>query len=394
MDIWYFYLAPGVTLNDEDSAPAIHIRETIRALRTQGHEVRPCLYEDTINQVESTVRRTSQRFSQENSVFRAVKPLLRDIYELYQNVRDTRSLAAIFRENSIDMVYERLVNNKSAVSACTCQQDIPFIVESNAPVEERKKYWGAPLCFATSRLEKTVLQRADAVIVVSSPLKKHYERMGIDARKIFVLPNGVNEERFSPESVSRNIRAELGLDDKVVVGFVGHIFAYHGIELFLLLARTNLKSRSHFHFLIVGGGQGRDELCSMLNREGLESQFTFIDPVPNVEVPNYLVAMDICLLPRFMWYGSPMKIFEYGVMGKVIVAPDQENIRDVLTHGETALLFKPEDTSALIRAIQELAKDEPLRARLGIAARKHILANHTWTKNAERILEIYRQVTS
>ena len=89
-----------------------------------------------------------------------------------------------------------------------------------------------------------------------------------------------------------------------------------------------------------------------------------------------------------------MKILEYGVMGKAVVAPDLENIREVLSHGETALLFELDNISALAQAIQQLVRDFQLRTQLGDSLRKHILANHTWTRNAERILEIYHQITA
>jgi glycosyltransferase involved in cell wall biosynthesis len=392
LNIWYFYLDPNTSLSDPGNAPAIHIKETIQALRQQGHQVKSFLHEDLPSQGENALRRTSREFSLNHAAFRAIKPLLRDLYELYQNLQETRSLENAFRGQLPNLVYERLAHNKSAVSTCAHRHDIPLIVENNAPVDEKKQYWGAPLDFATRSLEKTVLQRADAIAVVSSPLKKHYERLGIDARKIFVLSNGVNEENFSLDKVSLNIRSKLGLEEKLIIGFVGTIAPYHGVELFLSIARAKLSSTAPLHFLIVGAGHGRDELSEAVKQAHLDGQFTFINPVPNAQVPNYLAAMDICLLPRFMWYGSPMKIFEYGIMGKVIVAPNQENIRDVLTHGETALLFEPGNTDALILTIQELCKDDALRIRLGIAARKHILANHTWTKNAERILEIYHQI--
>ncbi|MCJ7658106.1 MAG: glycosyltransferase, partial [Anaerolineales bacterium] len=193
-----------------------------------------------------------------------------------------------------------------------------------------------------------------------------------------------------------DVRSELGLDDKVIVGFVGTIVFYHGIELFSTLARNCRSSGDDVHFMIVGAdqvyGQGIDQLRSTLDREQLSNMFTFTGPIPNTEVPNYIAAMDICLLPRFMWYGSPMKIFEYAAMRKAIVAPDQENIRDVLTHGETAILVEPENPDKLVQAVQELVRDERLRDQLGKAARERILSRHTWNKNAERILEIYQQI--
>ena len=388
---------PGPTSSNNVDATSIQIMETVRALRAQGHRVQKFLYGDAVRKTERILRQTARKTSQKNRLFRTIKPLLRDIYELYRDKQDIHFVEPIFRDNNIDLIYERLTQNNSTVSVCAQRYQIPLIVQNDAPVEDdRRKYWGAPLYSFTKRLEETILKRANAVTVVSTPLKKYYERMGIDAQKIHVLPNGVNQENFSPENASRDMRAELGLDDKVIVGFVGNIFVYHGIELFETLARNCLSSGDDIHFMIVGGdqvsSQGINQLHSTLDREQLSNMFTFTGPIPNTEVPNYIAAMDICILPRFMWYGSPMKIFEYAVMGKAIVAPDQENIRDVLTHGETAILVESENPATLVQAVQELVRDERLRDQLGNAARKHILSRHTWAKNAERILEIYQQI--
>ncbi len=366
--------------------------ETIHALQAQNHQVRYFLYGDVINQTEGLVRQSSRTLTSKRLLPRGVKLFLRDIYELYRNIRDKSLIEPIFRDNSIDMVYERLFYSKTTVSACARKYQIPLIVESNAPAEEKKEYWGAPLDFITKNFEKRILQRADAVTVVSTPLKRHYERRGVPSNKIFVLPNGVNEKCFSPEKVSRDIRTELGFGSQVVLGFVGNVQAYHGIELFLPLARAFDSSKHNVHFLIIGSGHGK--LRSMLACENLDGLFTLIDPVSNSEIPNYLAAMDICILPHFMWYGSPMKIFEYGAMGKAIIAPNLENIREVLVHAETALLFEPGNMSALTRAVQELVSDEHLRNQLGSAVQRCILANYTWTRNAERIIEIYNQVVS
>jgi glycosyltransferase involved in cell wall biosynthesis len=393
MNIKYFHMDMRAMSNNSTEARTIHIMETVGALRSLGHQV-DCFLGGEINMGERSLRQRSQEVSQKNRLYRLVKPLLRDLYELYQNTRNMNFVKSILSENNIDFVYERWAENQSGVSAYTQKYSIPLIVESNMPPEERRDYWREPLYPVSKRIHKTVLQRADAVTVMSTPLKDYYDKMGINRKKIFVLPNGVNDKRFSELNVSRNLRLELGIDDKLVVGFVGNIHPFHGIGLFLPLARTCSLSFNDLHFMIVGTGQGRDELRSSLEQEQLSDWFTFVDPVPNVEIPNYIAAMDICILPQFSWYGSPMKILEYGAMGKAIVAPDQVNIRDVLTHGENAFLFESDKPEALANAVEEVAKDKDLRGRLGLAAQEHILANHTWTRNAQRIIDIYQYITS
>jgi glycosyltransferase involved in cell wall biosynthesis len=76
--------------------------------------------------------------------------------------------------------------------------------------------------------------------------------------------------------------------------------------------------------------------------------------------------------------------------GRAIVAPDQPNIREVLQHDRTALLFDPDRPEALWQAICRLADDAALRRRLGRAARQEIRSrDYTWKHNAEIVTDIY-----
>ena len=96
---------------------------------------------------------------------------------------------------------------------------------------------------------------------------------------------------------------------------------------------------------------------------------------------------DIALQPSAVPYASPLKIFEYMACGRAIVAPDQPNIREILSSGKTALLFDPEDRGALWRAISCLADDHRLREQLGSSARQALdVAGYTWRCNATRII--------
>jgi glycosyltransferase involved in cell wall biosynthesis len=80
-------------------------------------------------------------------------------------------------------------------------------------------------------------------------------------------------------------------------------------------------------------------------------------------------------------------------LGRAIIAPDQPNIREVLTPGENALLFAPNDREAFRAALQRLCLDEALRARLGAnALRTARDAPYTWAHNAARIEALGREL--
>jgi glycosyltransferase involved in cell wall biosynthesis len=78
-------------------------------------------------------------------------------------------------------------------------------------------------------------------------------------------------------------------------------------------------------------------------------------------------------------------------MGKAIVASRLGQIGEVLKHEETALLVSPGNSQELSAAIIRFAESRSLRETLGSAARSTAVANHTWTRNAQNILDAYER---
>jgi glycosyltransferase involved in cell wall biosynthesis len=104
-------------------------------------------------------------------------------------------------------------------------------------------------------------------------------------------------------------------------------------------------------------------------------------------------AFDIALQPAANPYASPLKLFEYMSLGRAIVAPDQPNIREVLTHDQDALLFNPADRHGLVRAVLALHEQPDVRRRLGAGAWETVeRLDLSWRNNAERVLTLARRM--
>jgi len=119
---------------------------------------------------------------------------------------------------------------------------------------------------------------------------------------------------------------------------------------------------------------------------------SFVGRIPHASIPVYLDACDILVAPHVPmpdgspFFGSPTKLFEYLAMAKPVVASNLGQMAEILVDGETALLVKPADPSALAKAIHRLEKDQPLRQRLGANARSLVTSQYTWRHNSERAL--------
>ncbi len=97
--------------------------------------------------------------------------------------------------------------------------------------------------------------------------------------------------------------------------------------------------------------------------------------------------------PEATPYASPLKLFEYMALGRAIIAPDTENIREILEHDVDSVLFPRNDRTALAEGMLRLAKDRALRDRLGAAAAAKIVSRDlTWRRNAERIIALVEEL--
>jgi glycosyltransferase involved in cell wall biosynthesis len=139
--------------------------------------------------------------------------------------------------------------------------------------------------------------------------------------------------------------------------------------------------------LLVGDGPERAHLEAVARACGVQDAVTFTGPVDRDGIYDHIDAFDIALQPHVTEYASPMKIFEYLALGKCVVAPDLANIREILTHGEDALLFRAGDAGDMGRAIEILASDPERVRRMGARARRTIEERrYYWLDNARRAL--------
>jgi glycosyltransferase involved in cell wall biosynthesis len=181
------------------------------------------------------------------------------------------------------------------------------------------------------------------------------------------------------------MRAQHRLDGHFVVGWTGVLREWHGLEL-LLDALTRVPGA---RLLIVGDGPARATVEARAAALGMSDRVVVTGRVPHDTVPAYVAAMDVAVVAHDRTgVASPMKLLEYMAMAKPVVAPRLDNVRDIVEHDRTGLLFTPGDVDALAGALQRLAADPALRARLGRSARESIETTRNWRRNAEQVLEL------
>jgi glycosyltransferase involved in cell wall biosynthesis len=143
-------------------------------------------------------------------------------------------------------------------------------------------------------------------------------------------------------------------------------------------------NNSSVALLIVGDGYLIPELKEQARLLGLSSRIHFTGSIPKQEVYNYVTAMDIVTLPNTEWYCSPVKLFEYGALGKVVLAVNETGVSDVMTDAD-GVLFENNEHDFQEALNLTLSNLNDLKEKAN-AFQQKILSNHTWNANARQIL--------
>ncbi len=225
--------------------------------------------------------------------------------------------------------------------------------------------WWAPATYG--RVQRALYRRADCVIVSSPPLAEH-STLVRRARRVAVIPFGVDLARFA-----RGGAAKPGAPSRVLelpgprILFVGRLVYYKGVDVLI-----RALSRCRGSLVIVGEGPLEASLRELAHRRGLGPRIVFAGRVADHDLPAYYDAADVFVLP------SIAKTEAFGVVQAEAMAASLPVVSTNLPtgvpwvnqHEESGLVVPPGDERALGAALGRLVEDPALRARLGEGARR------------------------
>jgi len=227
----------------------------------------------------------------------------------------------------------------------------------------------------------------DAFIAVAPSHGRHLvEHEGCPARKVRVIPNGVDVRRFREQEPDEALRRRLGIPRGApVAAIVAALRPEKNHEMFLRAAVSIRREVPEARFLVVGDGPQRGRLEDLARELSLDGSVRFLGT--RSDVPELLALVDVLALSSHM-EANPVSILEAMACAKPVVATAVGSVPDSVLDGGTGYLVAPGSVEEMTARVVELFRNPGRATAFGRAGRERVVVQ----ASSERMVEGYQDL--
>lgn len=239
--------------------------------------------------------------------------------------------------------------------------------------------------------EKCSYRVANVVITTNESQKRFaIERGRCRPERVFVVRNGPNLSQW--KAVQPDLQLKGGRP--FLLGYLGIMGVQDGVEytLYALHELIYKRGRQDISLVLIGEGSSFNALRNLAGALKIDEYTNFTGLVPRNEIPRYLAAIDIGLIPDpqngVNEFSTMLKTMDYMAARKPILAFDLAETR--FTAQEAALYAKPNIIEDFADKIEQLLADEELRTRLGEFGRRRLEEELSWEHTSKNLVYAYQ----
>ncbi len=192
----------------------------------------------------------------------------------------------------------------------------------------------------------------------------YHQTFGISKKKIIILPNEIDLNRFNPKNYDRKqMRERLGFkEDERIVLFVHRIAERKGAHYIPEIVRQVANAIPDVKFVIAGEGPYFETLKKRISSDGLDSRVVLLGWVPNRRIMELYAVADVFMMPSEE-EGFPRVLLESMAMGVPFVATDVGGVRDICTDYQKEFIVRVGDNSNFSKKVITLLRFGEIRSR-------------------------------
>ncbi len=237
-------------------------------------------------------------------------------------------------------------------------------------------------------IDKLILRMINHLVPVSSVINEELKGRGLNGRKVTVIPNAIDTEKFNPFREDAGPNDRLEAKSELTIGTVGRLSPEKGHSCLLKVFKKVISSVPNLKLLIVGDGALRSSLEKEAKDLGIEKKVIFTGM--QKDMVSMYRAMDIFVLPSFT-EGLPLVLLEAMSMELPVVATGVGAIPQVIGQNE-GIQVPSKDMDALKEAIISLVNDSTARHAMGKAARRKVVSDFSLDQFTQKYMSVYERV--
>jgi glycosyltransferase involved in cell wall biosynthesis len=284
-----------------------------------------------------------------------------------------RALRRLVRDRRPAVVHAHLYASAAAAVVATRGLSVPVVLTEHTEAPWRDR--------AARAISRRVYQRVDHVVAVSSAIRDTLVgTYGVPAGRVDLLLPATAAPAAAPRRATGGTAA--------TVGVVGRLVPEKGVDVFLRAVALVSAAVPAARFVVVGDGPLRAALEDRAVSLGLAGVVTFTGFRP--DAPQLIAGLDVLVVPSRS-DGSPLVVCEAMAAGIPVVASRVGGLPDLVAHGDSGLLVRPEDPADLARSLVRLLRDPAAAQALGRRGRQ-LAEARSHARLVDRMTEVYAAV--
>jgi glycosyltransferase involved in cell wall biosynthesis len=271
--------------------------------------------------------------------------------------------------------------------------NVPYIIQAHGSIPRIGKKFRKLLYDFTFGYR--VLDKASKVIALNKVEAEQYRSMGVPKEKIVIIPNGIDLSEYAELPPKGSFKKKFGIpEDRKIILYLGRIHKIKGID-FLIKAYAYLinEMKCRDAILVIAGPDDGylSEIKSLVQALDISNSILFVGPLYGEDKLAAYIDSEIYVLPS-RYETFPMTLLEAYACGKPVVASKVGGLRDLVSNGETGLLFEPGNVKQLARNIFNLLNGNDVAKEMGLKGKNFVRGNFTIEKVVERLEKLYEEV--
>jgi len=246
--------------------------------------------------------------------------------------------------------------------------------------------------------ENYAYKKADIVISMLPETREHMKYHGLDLKKWYYIPNGIDPEEWS-NRIELNLKTQNFILD--IRKKYSYIIAYTGTlglanSLDTLIHSAKLIENFSVAVVIVGKGPEKNNLLKLVEKEKIINVF-FGESISKQEIPALMLLFDILYIglkyqPLFRFGISPNKMMDYMMSGKPIIQSINAG-NNMVKEAGCGFDIESENPEAVAQAIKKLIKMSKNELQLmGENGKKFVTKNHVYQVLAKKYIDIFQKI--